>query len=170
MEETKFQAEYEKVADQLFTYLARATGDREWAADLLQDAALRAYSSRASFRGESSFKTWIYRIAMNVMKNQMTRRGMERKWAREQSMLEPHAQRTAESLLSGKQKAEGLSMAMEMLEESYRRPFLLKHVDGMNYNEIASVLDIGEGAARVRVHRARHALANLLKGSREDML
>ena len=85
-------------------------------------------------------------------------------------MLEPHAQRTAESLLSGKQKAEGLSMAMEMLEESYRRPFLLKHVDGMNYNEIASVLDIGEGAARVRVHRARHALANLLKGSREDML
>ena len=170
MEETKFQAEYEKVADQLFTYLARATGDREWAADLLQAAALRAYSSRASFRGESSFKTWIYRIAMNVMKNQMTRRGRERRWAEEERLSEPPVQRNPESLLHGKRTTEGLSRALEMLEEKYRMPFLLKHVDGMSYREIGDVMDIGEGAARVRVHRARHALASMLKGSSEDQI
>jgi RNA polymerase sigma-70 factor (ECF subfamily) len=170
MDEIRFRTEYEQVADQLYTYLVRATGDREWAADLLQEAAFRAYKSREGFRQESSFKTWIYRIAMNVMKNQMTRRGRERRWAEEERLSEPPAQRNPESLLHGKRTTEGLSRALEMLEEKYRMPFLLKHVDGMSYREIGDVMDVGEGAARVRVHRARHALASMLKGSSEDQL
>jgi RNA polymerase sigma-70 factor (ECF subfamily) len=170
MDEMRFRAEYEQVADQLFTYLVRSTGDREWAADLLQEAAFRAYRGRKKFRQESSFKTWIYRIAMNVMKNQMTRRGRERKWAEEEKFNEPPAQKNPESLLHGKRTTEGLSRALEMLEEKYRMPFLLKHVDGMGYREIGEVMDIGEGTARVRVYRARHALAIMLKGLSEDQL
>ncbi|MDF1535130.1 MAG: RNA polymerase sigma factor [bacterium] len=168
MDEVRFQTEYEQVADQLFTCLVRATGDREWAADLLQEAAFRAYRARKGFREDSAFKTWIYRIAMNVMKNQMIRQGRERRWAVEQGSQDLPSRQTPESLLSGKRTADELSRALEMLEEGYRMPFLLKHVDGMSYREIAEVLDVGEGAARVRVHRARHALANLLKGSWED--
>ena len=169
MDEVRFQTEYEQVADQLYSYLVRATGDRQWAADLLQETAFRAYRARKGFRQDSSFKTWIYRIAMNEMKNQMARRGRERRWAVEQSPEEPRSQQTPESLLSGRRTAEELSLALEMLEESYRMPFLLKHIDGMSYREIAGVLDIGEGAARVRVHRARNALVSLLKGSGEDV-
>lgn len=165
MDERRFNSEYEKISDQLYTFLVRAVGDRDQAADILQDAAYKAYRARRQFRGDSTFKTWIYRIAVNVMKNQWTRAKRERNWFEGVKDLDTESSPTPEQLFTGKEGAMELSQALMMLEEGYRVPFMLKHVDGLSYREISDVLGIAEPAARVRVHRARNALQNMLKGS-----
>ena len=163
MDETRFRVEYERVCDQLFTFLVRMAGSHDRAADVLQEAAYRAYRSRKKFRGDSSFKTWIYRIAINIYKNQQVRAARERSWSEAEGSLERGNSPTPEKILAGRQEAAGLARALEMLEEGYRVPFLLKHVDGLSYREICQVLDLTESAARVRVHRAREALMALLR-------
>lgn len=167
MDETRFREEYEKVCDALYTYLVRMAGDPDLAADALQEAAYRAYRARRSFRGESAFRTWIYRIAINTMKNMLSRTARDRKIM---DPLDPAggldpagSGRDPEALLAGRQEAARLSEALAILDEAYRAPFLLKHVDGMSYREIGSVLGIGEGNARMRVYRARQALLELIK-------
>jgi len=166
MDDERFHSEYEQVSDKLYTFLLRTVGDRDQAADLLQDAAYRAYRSRRQFRGDSTFKTWIYRIAVNTMKNQWARAQRERKWLDEARDMDAVTSPSPEQLVTGREDAMELSHAMMVLEEGYRIPFMLKHVDGLSYKEISQVLGIAENAARVRVYRARHTLRSIL---REDV-
>ena len=166
MDEERFHSEYEQVSDKLYTFLLRTVGDRDQAADLLQDAAYRAYRSRRQFRGDSTFKTWIYRIAVNTMKNQWARAQRERKWLDEARDMDAVTSPSPEQLVTGREDAMELSHAMMVLEEGYRIPFMLKHIDGLSYKEISQVLGIAENAARVRVYRARHTLRSIL---REDI-
>jgi len=167
MDEARFRVEYEQVSDQLFTFLVRNTGNRDSAADILQEAAYKAFRSRKSFRGESSFKTWIYRIAMNTLKNQWARAQRERDWIQTAQNMETAEAPNPEKIVSGREKATELSRVLGLLEEGYRIPFLLKHVDGFSYREISIMLDMEENAARVRVHRARSALRAFLEGGSE---
>jgi len=163
MDERQFRSEYEQVADQLYTFILRTVGDPDLAADILQEAAYRAYRSRRQFRGDSKFKTWIYRIAVNTMKNQWARAQRERKWFDEIRDLDSAPSPSPEQLVTGKQDAARLSGALMLLEEGYRVPFMLKHVEGLSYNEISEILGVAENAARVRVYRARHALRTILR-------
>lgn len=163
MDDARFQSEYRQVCDGLYTFLIRMANDPDMAADILQEAALRAYRSRRRFRGDSSFKTWIYRIAINTMKNHFAKAGRARKLAETAQHLATANTPTPEMVFSGKEDAARLSRALGLLEDAYRAPFLLKHVDGLSYGQISEILDIEEGAARVRVYRARHALMSLLR-------
>ena len=163
MDEERFNSEYRQVCDGLFTFLTRMVKDPEMAGDILQDAALKAYRSRRKFREDSSFKTWIYRIAMNTMKNHFAKAARVRNLTNAVEHLEGGNNPNPEMILSGRQDAARLSVALELLEEAYRGPFLLKHVEGLSYRQISEVLGIEEGAARVRVYRARHALVSLLR-------
>ena len=163
MEETRFRSEYEQVSDQLYTFLLRTLGDPDLASDILQEAAYRAFRSRRQFRGDSSFKTWIYRIAVNTMKNQWIRSSRERRWFDAVHDVDSQENPSPEKLLAGKEDAFELTRALMMLEEGYRAPFMLRHVDGLSYREISQVLGIAENSARVRVHRARHTLRTILR-------
>lgn len=163
MDEARFLSEYEKVSDRLYTFLSRSVNDPDLAADILQEAAFRAFRHRRKFRGDSTFKTWIYRIAVNTMKDQWHRIRRERKWMESEKGEEPGGGLTPEGLYAGRQQAARLTAALAVLEQGYRVPFMLKHVDGMSYGEISKVLGIPEGAARVRVYRARHTLRKILR-------
>jgi RNA polymerase sigma-70 factor (ECF subfamily) len=163
MDDARFREEYELVSNQLYTFLVRTAGDPDVAADVLQEAAFKAYRSRRRFRGESTFKTWIYRIAMNTMKNHWARLHRERKGFDAVREIEVVDSPSPEKLFTGKEEASELSRSLMLLEEGYRVPFILKHVDGLSYREISEVLGIAENAARVRVHRARHALKKMLR-------
>ncbi len=163
MDENHFRIEYGRIVDQLYTFLLRTVGDPDAAADVLQEAAYRAYRSRKNFRGESSFKTWIYRIAINTAKSLWIRNQRERKRSdamREMDVTDSH---TPEKLYTGKENASELSRALMILKEEYRIPFMLKHMDGLSYREISEVLGITENSARVRVYRARDVLRNTLR-------
>ncbi len=162
MDEARFREEYEQVSNQLYTFLVRTAGDPDLAADILQDAAYKAFRSRKSFRGDSSFKTWIYRIAINTLKNQWARAQRERNWVETTQDMETVGTPSPEKIALGQEDATNLSRVLGLLEERYRTAFLLKHVDELSYREISKVLNVGEGTARVRVHRARGALRALL--------
>jgi RNA polymerase sigma-70 factor (ECF subfamily) len=166
MDETHFRNEYGRVADQLYTFLMRTVGDPDSAADILQEAAYRAYRSRKKFRGESSFKTWIYRIAINTVKNHWVRNQREMRGSEAIKELGVMNSPTPENLFTGKEKASELSRALMMLKEEYRIPFMLKHLDGLSYREISEVLGITENSARVKVYRARHVLRKTLEEDR----
>jgi RNA polymerase sigma-70 factor (ECF subfamily) len=167
MDDASFQEEYARVSDGLYTYLVRMAGDSDLAADALQEAALKAYRARGTFRGDASFKTWIFRIAINTMKNMLAKAGRERRVMDRSDITDKpelaSSGLTPEASLSRRQDAHRLTDALDMIEEKYRVAFLLKHVEGMSYREIGAVLDIGEGNARMRVYRARHALAHMLE-------
>jgi len=163
MDDMLFRSEYEKISDHLYTFLVRTVGDRDRAADILQETAFKAYRSRRRFKGESSFKTWIYRIAINTMKNHWLRLKRERNWIEAMPDEESLSSPSPEKIVTGKENASQLSRALMLLEEGYRVPFMLKHVDGLSYKEIGEVLGIAENASRVRVYRARHTLRNILR-------
>lgn len=165
MHPDEFRTEYEKCSGNLYSFLIRMTGDFDDAADVLQEAVYRGFKSRNRFRKDSSFSTWLYRIAINVWKNQRKRTAHKVMMEMEQiPLMESETNITPEKVLSGKQAFEDISEALNMLDEKYRAPFLLRQVDGFSYREIAEVMEIDENAARVRVYRARHALRDMIGG------
>lgn len=155
----EFQREYEAVSSRLYTFLLRVTGDANEAQDLLQEAVYRAYRKRTSFRRESGFKTWIYRIALNIRANNMRRRKVEQDYVGHGTMIETtRSPLTPEQLLAESERYQELEKALDTLKEKYTIPLLLKHQEGYSYAEISKMLGIEESAVRKRVYRARHQL------------
>ena len=139
---------------------AMLDGDRDDAADALQEAFIRAYDSLASCRDPDRFKAWMFRIVSNQCHNVRKRR-------RGHLSLERAADRGEEP--AGKADSERseigevLELAMKTLTEEQREAFILKHVDGRSYAEIAEMLAVGEDALKMRVYRARDELKKRLE-------
>lgn len=164
MTSDEFQQEYEAISNRLYTFLLRVTGDATEAQELLQETVYRAYRKRESFRRESGFKTWIFRIAMNIRANSIRRRSVAQNYlgrmTREEVAKTPL---TPEEVVTGKQRSRELAEALDTLKEKYSIPLLLKHQEGYSYAEISEMLGIEENAVRKRVYRARHQLQSLLQ-------
>ncbi len=134
---------------------AMLDGDRDEAADALQDAFIRAYDSLATCRDPDRFKAWLFRIVSNQCHNARKRRkghvSLDRAVDRG---VEPAAREESERA----EISEILELAMKTLTEEQRESFILKHVDGRSYAEIAELLSVGEDALKMRVYRARDEL------------
>lgn len=134
---------------------AMLDGDRDDAADALQEAFIRAYDSLASCRDPDRFKAWMFRIVSNQCHNVRKRRkghlSLDRAVAKG---AEPAAKAESDRTEIG----EILDIAMQQLTEQQREAFVLKHVDGRSYAEIADLLSVGEDALKMRVYRARDEL------------
>ena len=155
--------------------IARMLRDVDLVADVAQDTFLRAYRALPGFRGESAFYTWLYRIAVNTTKRNMSR--LQRDLLVSESTLEsgdgdqelfrPSTTLsdgvTPESQLAAKELAQAVSAAVDGLAEDFRRALLLREVDGMSYEEIADLLGCPVGTVRSRIFRAREAVAAQLR-------
>jgi RNA polymerase sigma-70 factor (ECF subfamily) len=126
-------------------------GDRDDAADALQEAFIRAYDSLASCRDPGRFKAWLFRIVSNQCHNVRKRR-------RGHLSLDRGSEPAAKADSECTEIAEVLELAMKTLTEEQREAFVLKHVDGRSYAEIAELLGVGEDALKMRVYRARDEL------------
>jgi RNA polymerase sigma-70 factor (ECF subfamily) len=139
---------------------AMLDGDGEDAADALQEAFIRAYDSLASCRDPDRFKAWLFRIVSNQCHNVRKRR-------RGHLSLERAAERgedpAGRSDSDRKEIGEVLELAMETLTTEQKEAFILKHVDGRSYSEIAEILGVGEDALKMRVYRARDELKKRLE-------
>jgi RNA polymerase sigma-70 factor (ECF subfamily) len=149
----------EEYADRLYNVALRITGDPADAEDSLQDAFLRAYRSWASFRGESSPTTWLYRIAVHAaLARVRARRPVEYLTGREvdgdvddwSDRLSDHAQRS-------EQRARILE-GIGLLAPDLRAALVLRDVEGLSTAEAAAALQITEQALKSRLHRARALL------------
>ncbi len=136
------------------------------ALDITQETFLKAYRALGNFRGDSAFYTWIYRIAINTAKNylvSLSRRPPEVDLdARDGDSIDLEGlQRsldTPERLLLTEEIRETILDAINKLPDDLREAITLREVDGMSYDEIATVMDCPIGTVRSRIFRARDAI------------
>ena len=151
----------ERYQHRLYHGLLHALGSAEDAQDVAQDAFVNAFEKLASFKGQAAFYSWLFRIALNagVSAKRKTRRMTASVEARREATgLEPtdddpsnepsHAMH-----VSDRQRL--VRQALSELSDEFRIALVLKEMDGMSYEEIATVVDVPLGTVRSRIHRAR---------------
>ena len=146
-------------------------GDREEALDLSQEVFLRVFRTIGRFRGQSSLRTWIYRIAINQARNR--HRFWRRRHRADQVSLDQHVAAHGEfvsagearpdRLLAQKELAARLQSALDHLPFDQRIAIVLREIDGLSYDEIAYSLGVAVGTVKSRLTRARHALRQELR-------
>ncbi len=157
-----FEALYRQHATRLYNLASRMTGAKGEADVLLQDIFLLAYRKIASFRGESSLGTWLYRLAMNhcldVLRNRQTRMGQQT-----DSLDEPEAPPVASPvpILSAVSRID-LERAIAALPPACRAAFLLHDVEGFGHQEVGTMLGVSEGTSKSQVHKARMRIRGYL--------
>ena len=149
--------------DEVYTLAVRLVADRELAADISQEAFVRAWRALPNFRGDAKFSTWMHRITVNVAWTQRRKQRRHRADPIDESFAEPISdsispERAAESAaIQGKLRA-----ALNQLPRPIRTVVVLKDVYGWTHSEIGAHLGITVTAAKVRLHRGRKQLRNLL--------
>jgi RNA polymerase sigma-70 factor (ECF subfamily) len=149
-------------------------GDRDEALDLSQEVFLRVFRTIHRFRGQSSLRTWIYRIAVNQARNR--HRFWRRRHRADQVSLDQHiaahgeflsgGESTPDRILAQKELAERLQLALEHLPFDQRTAIILREIDGLSYDEIAFSLGVAVGTVKSRLTRARQALRVELREAR----
>jgi RNA polymerase sigma-70 factor (ECF subfamily) len=154
--------------DRLYPTVFRLTGCAEDALDLLQEAFLRAFEKLDRFNGESSFYTWVYRIAVNLALSDLRKR---RPSSRAVCMVDPPDSRADEDpsvMLERAERDERIQRALATLAPDHRTIVVMKEFDDLRYEEIAAMLDIPVGTVRSRLHRARCELRERLRDLMDD--
>lgn len=150
----------------LFSLLYRLVGNKEEAEDILQETFLRVYRQKESYDFNYSFSTWIYTIALNLCRNLYKRKkkvrflGMDSLVNHPDPNSENHGNRNRLSLI--------LEGAISSLPFKYRAVFLLRDIDQLSYEEVASTLSLPLGTVKSRVNRARRILQKKLKPMMEE--
>jgi RNA polymerase sigma-70 factor (ECF subfamily) len=151
--------------------VARLLRDPSEAEDVAQEAFVKAYRALGSFRGDSAFYTWLYRIAVNTARNTMAAR-QRRPLAyeadlgeSEQSVVESRMRHvdTPEATVLSDEINRTVNHAVEELPEDLRTAIILREVEGLSYEEIAEAMDCPVGTVRSRIFRAREAIDRSLK-------
>jgi len=154
----------------VYRLLVRMLGSREEAEDAAQEAFLSLHRHGHRFRREARFSTFVYRVAVNAALNR--RRTLGRVRARERELVQrqaagdnlPSAPRDPEGAASGAQIQVRVQEALLELPPDLRMAVILFDIEGQSYRDIADVLGIPEGTVKSRIHRARNALRELLRG------
>ncbi|MAT44245.1 MAG: hypothetical protein CL609_18090 [Anaerolineaceae bacterium] len=147
----------------LYNLALRITSHPQEAQDLSQEAFLRAWRALSSFRGQSSFRTWLYRILVNLaydrypkIKREMMHISME------EELYDPPDEPYLEKYLDRKELSRFLHDKMKNLPETYRIVLLMRYQNDLSYKEIASILDIPMGSVKTIIFRAKAELKDLL--------
>jgi len=165
--------------DTIFNAVLRLVGEHHRALDVAQETFLRAFRALPSFKGDSAFSTWLYRIALNLCSTERAkrRRPLEARMlsldapARDgdgrRSDLDPADRRPANGPGDDAMRSEiqaRVHEAIDALEEEFRSVVVLRDLCDMSYEEMAEVLDCPIGTIRSRLHRARQKLEESLRG------
>ena len=133
--------------------------------DISQEVFIKAYEALPQFRFQSSFYTWLYRIAVNKSRDELRKRKV-RRWFSLQTMLETSDKELVSKLVvepHDKESEELLAAALKSLPEKYRIAVILKDIDGLSYEEIAEVMECEIGTVKSRLSRARAMLRKVLE-------
>lgn len=162
--------------DRLFGTLVTMLGSAEDARDVAQDAFVQAYQKLESFRGQSAFYSWLFRIALNssVDHHRRQRRPtVSIDAAREQTGAEPtdiHPETSPSFGIERTERQELVHLALSKLSPEYREVLVLKEMEDLKYEEIAVLVKIPVGTVRSRIHRGRAELKEILERMLGDQL
>jgi len=160
-----------KYQHKIIKLVGRYVRDPDEAMDVAQEAFIKAYRALGSFRGDSAFYTWLYRIAINTAKNYLA---AARRRPEDFNMdLQDPEQYELHGRLSSMDTPEGnvlseeirqtVNAAIEALPEDLRTAIILREMEGMSYEEIATTMECPVGTVRSRIFRAREAIDRQLK-------
>ena len=163
----KLVTEYEKA---VYAIAQRMTGNPEDAADMTQETFIKAYNSLSSFRGDSKFSVWLYRIANNVCLDFL--RSKNRRPTVSLSAEDDDGEETQldiadesqspELLLESSLTRDAVRRGLDSLPPDYKQILLLREIQGLSYEEIAAALGIESGTVKSRIFRARKRLCTFL--------
>ena len=160
-----------KYQHKIIKLISRYVHDPSEALDVSQEAFVKAYRALGSFRGDSAFYTWLYRIAVNTARNSIAsrqRRPLDYEAdlsENEQSAVESRMRHTdtPEANVLSEEIRRTVNEAVEELPEDLRTAIILREVEGLSYEEIAAAMDCPVGTVRSRIFRAREAIDRNLK-------
>ncbi len=162
-------SKYQRKLARLISRMIRDPAEVE---DVMQEAFIKAYRALPAFRGDSAFYTWLYRIGINTAKNYLVSQGRRAPTSTELDSDEAETLEdasllrdidTPERLMQTKQIGQTVNAAMEALPEELRTAIVLREIEGLSYEEIATVMDCPIGTVRSRIFRAREAIAERLR-------
>ncbi len=170
-DKTAFDLLARKYQHKIAKLVSRFVRDRSEVEDVTQEALIKAYRAIGSFRGESAFYTWLYRIAVNTAKNYLESMGrrppgsdMEIEGA---ELIESgeslRDQATPERQALTDEIAATVHRVIEKLPEDLRTAITLRELEGLSYEEIAQMMDCPIGTVRSRIFRAREAIDQELR-------
>jgi RNA polymerase sigma-70 factor, ECF subfamily len=166
-----FRVLFETYKDKVYSIAVYSVGgDRSIADDVTQQIFLKLFTTIQQFRGESEFTTWLYRLVVNACMDERRRRrrllslGDATKTF---PMSDQSEKRPQEKQYAQLEVAEAVRLAINELKPKFRLPILLKYVEGLSYEEIASVMGCSKGTVASRLNRGHGQLAKHLSYLRE---
>ena len=158
-----FQLLFETYKDKVFSIAVYSSGgDRAVADDVTQQIFLKLFTAIRQFRGESEFTTWLYRLVVNACLDERRRRRRLLPWGDTVAMRNPSEKKPQEKQYARLEVAEAVRAAIGELKPKFRLPILLKYIEGLSYEEIASVMGCSKGTVASRLNRGHSQLAKRL--------
>jgi len=153
--ERAFEQLYRRHVPRVYALCMRLCGDASLAEELTQDAFVRAWERLETFRHDSAFSSWLYRLTVNVVLGDIrSRQRRAAKLAEAQSMTNAHQSGQSQS----PETRLDLEAAIAQLSNGARRVFVLHDVEGYKHDEIAELMGIEPGTSKAHLHRARRIL------------
>ncbi|HTB62498.1 MAG TPA: sigma-70 family RNA polymerase sigma factor [Opitutales bacterium] len=162
----------QKYRERLYAIIYNLTSNREDASDLTQEAFIKAFRNIRLFKGDSSFFTWLYRIAVNTSLTHLKRSRLRRFFSFE-NLDEQVSQSELAEVLADKMQTdkpalikelqEKLNEALQRLSLNHRTVVVLFEIEGLSHQEIAQVMECSEGTVRSRLHYAKLQLQSYLQ-------
>ncbi|MBT8492121.1 MAG: sigma-70 family RNA polymerase sigma factor [Deltaproteobacteria bacterium] len=173
-DERAFREMVDEYSDRVFGLTLRMLGNREEAEDVAQEVFITVFKSIDSFRGDSKFSTWLYRIAANHCKNRI--KYLARRHDRKKSEFDeeytkgamtgaastPKRARRPDEQVHSSQMEVLIQQAIESLKEEHRLLIILSDVEELSMKEICDITGLAEGTVKSRIHRARKILQKKL--------
>ena len=139
-------------------------GDRHEAEDVAQDAFIRAYKALPKFQHKAKFSSWLYQIALNLCKDFLKSKARSIKKMDDEKLqaLEKRMEGSVSQVLLAAELSEGIRDVIYGLPELYREVFVLRHLQGVDYDDVAEITNVPADTVRVRAYRARELLRSSL--------
>ncbi|HAP35854.1 MAG TPA: RNA polymerase sigma factor [Bacteroidetes bacterium] len=154
--------------EKVYWIVRRMIPDHDDADDITQNVFIKAYQSLHSFKGDSSFYTWIYRIAINLSLNEIRRKKVRKIFSIDEEI---HQISTSDDqpiqLLINEEQTQRIKKAIERLPEKQKKVFLLRYYEELPYEEIAHILHTSVGGLKANYFHAVKKIGEYLKNERE---
>ena len=153
---------YPRVYASLFSF----TKSKEDSEDLTQQTFVKVWQQIKSFRGDSAFFTWVYRIAINLAKNYVASAGYKKQKVNssiDQLEIDISSNENIESMLIHSQSIEDIRDFINTMPEALKTAFTLRESDGKSYEEISIITETPIGTVRSRIFRARESIVEYMK-------
>ena len=169
-EEDAYRQLFEQYHQRVFQVAFRFCGNIQEAEDITQDVFLKVLKDISRFRGDAGFFTWLYRITVNVsLDKNRSRKRREKQLAEENKIMDlaeketiGHGDNPSSQKIWQDELQENLQKALNQMKPKLKTVIVLKHLQGLSYEELGKIMGCSEGTISSRLNRARRQLKDIL--------